>query len=239
MKLLKYKVITGEIELLTGLHIGGSSDIIEIGGMDNPVLKHPVTEEPYIPGSSLKGKIRSLLELVFGKVNNDGEVHKCKDPDCEICRVFGASPDKEFEEVAKKRGPTRVIFRDAFISDDYRNEMKEKGLTVYDIVEEKTENNLNRITAKANPRKLERVVPGVRFSFEIVYRVFDTGDGGKKDEELFEKLFDIKQGQGVGMRLLELDCLGGYGSRGSGKIRFINVQTKEYKPEELKLEVEV
>jgi CRISPR-associated protein Csm3 len=105
-------------------------------------------------------------------------------------------------------------------------------LTVYDIVEEKTENNLNRITAKANPRKLERVVPGVRFSFEIVYRVFDTGDGGKKDEELFEII-------NQGMRLLELDCLGGYGSRGSGKIRFINVQTKEYKPEELKLEVEV
>jgi CRISPR-associated protein Csm3 len=232
MKLLKYKVITGEIELLTGLHIGGSSDIIEIGGMDNPVLKHPITGEPYIPGSSLKGKMRSLLELVFGKVNNDGEVHKCKEPDCEICRVFGASPDKEFEEIAKKRGPTRVIFRDAFISDDYKEEMKEKGLTVYDIVEEKTENNLNRITAKANPRKLERVVSGVRFSFEIVYRVFDTGDGGKKDEELFEII-------NQGMRLLELDCLGGYGSRGSGKIRFINVQTKEYKPKELKLEVVV
>jgi CRISPR-associated protein Csm3 len=171
-------------------------------------------------------------KIIFGKVNNDGEVHKCKDSDCEICRVFGASPDKEFEEVAKKRGPTRVIFRDAFISDDYRKEMKEKGLTVYDIVEEKTENNLNRITAKANPRKLERVVPGVKFSFEIVYRVFDTGDGGKKDEELFEII-------NQGMRLLELDCLGGYGSRGSGKIKFINVQTKEYKPEELKLEVEV
>ncbi len=232
MKLLKYKVITGKIELLTGLHIGGSSDIIEIGGMDNPVLKHPLTGEPYIPGSSLKGKIRSLLELALGKVNDNGEIHKCKKLDCEICRVFGTSPDKEYEEIAKGRGPTRVIFRDAFIDDEYRKEMKDKGLTVYDIVEEKTENALNRITAKANPRKLERVVPGVKFAFEIVYRVFDTGDGGKKDEELFDI---VKRG----MRLLELDCLGGYGSRGSGKIKFIDVREEEYQPEELKLEVEV
>ncbi len=232
MKLSKYKVITGEIELLTGLHIGGSSDIVEIGGMDNPVLKHPITGEPYIPGSSLKGKMRSLLELVLGKVREDGEVHKCKELSCEICRVFGTSPEKEFEEVTKKRGPTRAIFRDAFISDGYREKMRERGLTVYDIIEEKTENNLNRITAKANPRRLERVVPGVRFSFEIVYRVFDTGDGGELDEKLFEI---IQQG----MRLLELDCLGGYGSRGSGKIKFVNVSFKEYNPEELKLEVEV
>ena len=232
MKLLKYKVITGKIELLTGLHIGGSSDIIEIGGMDNPVLKHPLTGEPYIPGSSLKGKIRSLLELALGKVNDNGEIHKCEKLDCEICRVFGTSPDKEYEEIAKGRGPTRVIFRDAFIDDEYRKEMKDKGLTVYDIVEEKTENALNRITAKANPRKLERVVPGVKFAFEIVYRVFDTGDGGKKDEELFDI---VKRG----MRLLELDCLGGYGSRGSGKIKFIDVREEEYQPEELKLEVEV
>ena len=88
MKLVKYKVVTGKIKLLTGLHIGGSSDIIEIGGMDNPVIKHPVTNEPYIPGSSLKGKIRSLIELAYGKVNSNGEVHKCLDVNCPVCRVF-------------------------------------------------------------------------------------------------------------------------------------------------------
>ncbi|CUU06370.1 CRISPR-associated protein Csm3 [Candidatus Kryptobacter tengchongensis] len=232
MKLVKYIVITGKINVLTGLHIGGSSDIIEIGGMDNPVLKHPLTNEPYIPGSSLKGKIRSLLELSFNKVNNNGEVHKCDDEKCPICRVFGASQDKQ-EEVAKRRGPTRVIFRDAFIDDEYRREMQEKGLTVYDIVEEKTENALNRITAKAVPRKLERVVPGVKFAFEVVYRVFDTGDGGETDEKLFEETIMR------GMKLLELDCLGGYGSRGSGKIKFEDVEIKSYSPEELKIEVEV
>jgi len=232
MKLVKYIVITGKINVLTGLHIGGSSDIIEIGGMDNPVLKHPLTNEPYIPGSSLKGKIRSLLELSFNKVNNNGEVHKCDDEKCPICRVFGASPDKQ-EEVAKRRGPTRVIFRDAFIDDEYRREMQEKGLTVYDIVEEKTENALNRITAKAVPRKLERVVPGVKFAFEVVYRVFDTGDGGETDEKLFGETIMR------GMKLLELDCLGGYGSRGSGKIKFEDVEIKSYSPEELKIEVEV
>jgi len=230
MKLVKYKVVTGKIKLLTGLHIGGSSDIIEIGGMDNPVIKHPVTNEPYIPGSSLKGKIRSLIELAYGKVNRNGEVHKCLDVNCPVCRVFGSSPDNEAS--ALKRGPTRVIFRDVFIDEGYKKEMERKGLTVYDIIEEKAENVLNRITAEAKPRRLERVIPGVEFRFELVYRVFDTGDGGQKDEELFEKV--IRKG----LKLLELDCLGGYGSRGSGKIKFEGVEIKDYAPENLKIEVE-
>ncbi|MEN3039348.1 MAG: type III-A CRISPR-associated RAMP protein Csm3 [Candidatus Kryptonium sp.] len=226
MKLVKYKVITGKIKLLTGLHIGGSSEVIEIGGMDNPVLKHPITNEPYIPGSSLKGKIRSLLELSLGKIENGkGSVHQCSDVNCEICRVFGTSAAD-----SGRMGPTRVIFRDAFIDDGYRKEMESKGLTVYDIVEEKVENSLDRITARANPRRLERVVPGVKFRFEVVYRVFDVdGDGGSGDERLFEI---VKRG----MKLLEFDCLGGYGSRGSGKIAFEDIEIKDYKPEELKIE---
>ncbi len=232
MKLIKYKVVTGKIKLLTGLHIGGSSDIIEIGGMDNPVIKHPITNEPYIPGSSLKGKIRSLIELVNGKVNQNGEVHKCADINCPVCRVFGSPPDRDTEAAVLRRGPTRAIFRDSFIDERYREKMSKEGLTIYDIVEEKTENALNRITAKATPRKLERVVPGVEFSFELIYRVFDTEDGGKKDEELFNEVI-IR-----GLRLLELDCLGGYGSRGSGKVKFEDLQVRDYKPEELKIEIE-
>jgi CRISPR-associated protein Csm3 len=228
MRLVKYKVITGKIKIETGLHIGGSSDMIEIGGMDNPVLKHPLTGEPYIPGSSLKGKIRSLLELSLNKVNKNGDVHFCGDLNCEICRVFGVPGGK-----SEKLGPTRVIFRDAFLSRRYKeNEMERNGLSVYDIVEEKTENQLNRITARATPRKLERVVPGVEFDFEIVYRIFDVdSDNGEKDEEFFEI---VRRG----MKLLEVDCLGGYGSRGSGKIKFVDVKIDEYKPEELKLELE-
>ncbi|MFN3134656.1 MAG: type III-A CRISPR-associated RAMP protein Csm3 [Candidatus Kryptonium sp.] len=232
MKLVKYKVVTGKIKLLTGLHIGGSSDIIEIGGMDNPVIKHPITNEPYIPGSSLKGKIRSLIELAYGKVGGNGEVHKCSDVNCPVCRVFGSSPDKGSEESTLKRGPTRVIFRDAFIDEEYKKEMEKKGLTVYDIIEEKTENALNRITAKATPRKLERVIPGVEFRFELIYRVFDTEDGSKTDEKLFEEVI-LR-----GLKLLELDCLGGYGSRGSGKVKFENIEIKDYEPESLKIEVE-
>ena len=60
MKLVRIYTITGTIETVTGLHIGAGKDSIEIGGMDNPVIKHPHTGEHYIPGSSLKGKVRSL-----------------------------------------------------------------------------------------------------------------------------------------------------------------------------------
>ena len=62
MQLTDMQVIEGDLELVTGLHIGAGNDEIRIGGIDNPVLKHPYSGQPYIPGSSLKGKVRSLLE---------------------------------------------------------------------------------------------------------------------------------------------------------------------------------
>ncbi len=68
IKLLGYVKITGGIEALTGLHIGGTADSIDKGGIDNPVIKNPVTNEPYIPGSSLRGRIRALLEKKTGAV---------------------------------------------------------------------------------------------------------------------------------------------------------------------------
>jgi CRISPR type III-A-associated RAMP protein Csm3 len=58
-------VITGGIRLVTGLHIGGAAAGLDIGGVDNPIIRHPVTREPYIPGSSLRGKIRALLERAY------------------------------------------------------------------------------------------------------------------------------------------------------------------------------
>lgn len=228
MKLIGYKNIKGIITVETGLHIGGSTGIIEIGGQDNPVIKHPVTREPYIPGSSLKGKMRSLLEWKLGKIDsnrnssNFGDVHKwCGKIDCPICVIFGASSDKAGEE-KNGPGPTRLIVRDSSLNPDFVREEQNRNedWTVFDLTEDKSENSINRITARANPRNFERVVAGVKFDFDICYRVFskngDNGndDGGNNDESLFEHVLD-------GLRLIERDTLGGAGSRGCGKVSFL------------------
>jgi len=215
MKLIRNKVIKGEIILQTGLHIGGSAQSIEIGGMDNPIIKNPKNNEPYIPGSSLKGKMRSILEWKLNKISQSGNPHEwCGDPECQICRIFGTSSDEA------KIGPTRLLFRDALLSGKDRENFK-NGMP---LTEEKYENSINRITARANPRPLERVIPGVSFDFEMIYRVFDIdGDNGETDEKLFDTVLD-------GLRYIEQDALGGYGSRGCGQVSFENLVDEDGKP---------
>lgn len=213
MRLLTHKIIKGEIECITGLHIGGSADTIEIGGMDNPIIKHPITGFPYIPGSSTKGRMRSLLELKYGLFERNGDVHKyCGKKDCLICRIFGTSAE------SSEIGPGRLIVRDAHLTESSIEELKklkgEKGLP---YSEEKYENTINRINARANPRPIERVPAGIIFNFEFVYRIFDTDDTGKTDIDLMKY---IKEG----LKLIENNTLGGSGSRGSGKVKFNNIK---------------
>ncbi len=225
MKLIRYKSITGKILIKTGLHIGGNVDVIEIQGVDNPVIKHPLSKEPYIPGSSIKGKMRSLLEWKLSKV--DGEPHKwCgtgKDEEdkknmrgkyCPVCRIFGTSADEA------ELGPTRLVVRDAELTQNYKDKMHKEGLQLTEI---KYENSINRITARANPRPLERVPSGVKFKFELLYRVFDMGDEGKTDEDMFKY---VK----AGLCYLQQDALGGSGSRGSGKIEFVDLRDENGAP---------
>ena len=225
MKLKGYKKIEGIIEVITGLHIGGSTTIIEIGGKDNPVIKHPITKEPYIPGSSLKGKMRSLLEWSRGELNTDpnskdfGEVHKwCNNNQCPICVIFGTSAEDT------GIGPTRLIVRDAVLDENYKDKLKKKDInwTPIDITEDKYENTINRITARANPRNFERVISGAKFSLEMSYRVFENGTNGTDDESLFKHVLD-------GLRLIEKDALGGAGSRGCGQVQFKILHNGEFK----------
>jgi CRISPR-associated protein Csm3 len=204
MKLLKHRVITGTILVKTGLHIGGGSETIQIGGMDNPVIKNPLSSYPYIPGSSLKGKMRSLLEWKYDK-SLDGNPCKCSQ--CDICRIFGTSGAEE-----STLGPTRIIVRDAHLtpqSRDALNHMRqEKGL-IY--AEEKYENSIDRLKGTAkNPRPTERVPAGIDFDFEIVLRVFDGDD----ELEMMNKVREA-------LRLMQADALGGSGSRGYGKVEFV------------------
>ncbi|MEJ5260990.1 MAG: type III-A CRISPR-associated RAMP protein Csm3 [Anaerohalosphaeraceae bacterium] len=214
-KIVKIKVITGKIFVQTGLHIGASNDTMEIGGVDNPVLRNPANEEPYIPGSSLKGRMRSLMEWHLGKLHPQGEVFMDTNPECPITRVFGHSASKD-----NKVGLTRLIVRDCFLSDESRKAFAGGQ----DITEVKHENSINRITSMANPRPIERVVPGVTFDLDIAYRVLDTGDGGATDEKYFKEVV-LKA-----LALVEKDYLGGCGSRGCGKVKFIDLKDEAGNP---------
>ena len=196
-------IVRGKIECLTGLHIGAGKDTAEIGGVDSPVVRDPHSRLPYIPGSSLKGKMRSMLEFATGKVG-DGKVHNCDKPRCEVCRPFGSSAQQ------RKCGPTRLLVRDAY-PDRQTREMWEKLNTDLLYAEMKSENFLDRITSAANPRFIERVVKGSWFKLEMVYGVYQVEDG-VNDLDYFTHVVSA-------LRLLEDGALGGNGSRGYGQIR--------------------
>jgi len=168
MKKVNHYVIRGQIELLSGMRIGGSDDVLQIGGTDLTCIKDPITGRPYIPGSSIKGKMRSSLERRLGKSSRDGrEPCGCAQPDCPVCRVFG--PHKKPEH---KLGPTRLIVRDAPLITDF-------------AFENKTESTNRRDTGAAeHPRTVERVAPGAKFQLEIAIQEFDIDEQFKyKDSE--------------------------------------------------------
>lgn len=222
MKLeVKGRVFIGfAIEVRTGLHIGGTAGGIEIGGMDNPVIRDPITNMPFIPGSSLKGKIRNLLEKQFGLTPNrrigQSWIHVCQKKEdylqCSVCQVFGV-PAEEFS------GPTRLIVRDILLSKESGEAMEALSLD-RPYTEVKTEVAIDRVTSAATPRPVERVPAGAVFGpGEMVYTIYSSDDGrcnAKQDVDHLGTLFE-------GMALLEHDYLGGMGSRGSGKVAFQNI----------------
>ncbi len=208
-------LLKGDIAVKTGLHIGGTKDTLEIGGMDNPIIKDPISGMPYIPGSSIKGKLRCLLELENGLHERGGVHSKCADFECFVCRLFGNSKN------TSEPGPTRLLVRDCNLNHEKtrRNIQSpvDKKITSLEIIEDKYENTIDRLTSSATPRPVERVVPGAVFTLELVYRVFDCGDDGKTDLENLEYLKRA-------IDLLHEDYLGGNGSRGYGKVEFRNIE---------------
>lgn len=213
-------IITADIILKTALHIGGTEEGFEIGGIDNPVIKDKVTGVPYIPGSSLKGKIRSLLEWAYNTVKiepnpktNEWEGKLCSNPTHVIGIVFGvAAEDREQTDSEKVPGPTRLTVRDAYPDksqiQNWENAMGEKIYT-----EAKTENSIDRLTSAANPRSMERVPADSSFKVEFVYDIYKS-----EDINHLKILFE-------GMQLLEDSYLGGGGTRGSGQVEFKNIKT--------------
>ncbi len=204
-------IITGQMVCLTGLHIGGTEEGYEIGGLDNPILKDKISGFPYIPGSSIKGKMRSSMEWMLGKVGKRGEVHTCEDAACQVCRIFGTSADRRGREDLAA-GPTRLLVRDAHLSEETRRDPRYVKENIF-VTEIKTENSLNRITSAANPRPMERVPKGAKFDMELVYGIYAVGDEhGETDIANLQQL-------SMALQMLEAGVLGGGGSRGSGQIR--------------------
>jgi len=225
MKLLSIEKLEGKIVLKSGLHIGSGNTEMHIGGTDNPVIKHPRTLQPYIPGSSLKGKVRSLLELKSGlMVYTNGDVvsqktlkkidvdtiddkskqelkNKCQN----IIKIFGSGAGEQIDE--ETFGPTRVSFADCFLNSEWLKKAEENR---YSFTELKSENVIDRIRGTAeHPRFIERVPEGTEFDFFLTFKVFDED----KEEELFNLLLE-------GLKLLELDAIGGNSSRGYGRFKF-------------------
>lgn len=187
--------ITGTIILKTGMHIGASEAFAAIGAIDSPVARDPVSGMPYIPGSSLKGKMRSLL----AKAYNTKRLSDKRDDDEEmIKRLFGCS-----KNIDGNPQPSRLIFSDSILNN--MEDLKKKGLST--PTEAKEENTINPLTAVANPRQIERVVKGAEFPLYIIYNAMDTDT----IEEDFKLLAD-------GIKLLQYDYIGGHGSRGYGRI---------------------
>ncbi len=219
MKTLQKKIfITGKIKTLTGLHIGGHNTHLDIGGVDSFVIRNPKNDEPYLPGSSLKGKVRSLLEQSYGTFG-DANMKEVKhgpidDPKHPITRLFGSVKGRNKD--SQKNIPARIIVRDgSILSEDSDN-------TDLPYTEVKTEIIVDRITAAASPRQIERVPADSEFKLDIVLNIWsDSSDFQELPEaQIVQMLFN-------GMRLIEGDYLGGNGSRGSGQIKIGIEEIKE------------
>ena len=227
MKLTNIVEIKAKLVLQTGLHIGAGDSEMHIGGIDNSVIKHPMTQSPYIPGSSLKGKIRTLLEWRSGAVQSAPlslkDISKNPEEVKNILRLFGISGDtKNSEQEVAEIGVSRLAFWDCALNEAWENAIREDNQL---LTEAKSENTIDRITSTAgNPRQTERVPAGAEFDFKLTLRQFE----GDKPE-----LLDLVL---KGLKLLELDSLGGSGSRGYGKVKFtdLTVDGKAYNLDDIK-----
>ena len=224
LRLIGKLILEGQLHCETGLHVGAGKGSLEIGGSDNPVIKDAFGR-PYVPGSSLRGKLRSLLEQAHGlavptelvylskRKGQEVRIHQSDRPDDEICLLFGRNPGR-MERVSggdhidsNHASPARLAVYDAHLDADSITAQMRENLDD-ELTEVKSENAIDRITSQANPRTLERVPAGARFKIRLVMDVLC-----EEDAPLFGLVVE-------GLRLLEDDTLGGGGSRGSGRIRF-------------------
>lgn len=206
---LKGKIdLRATLKLESGLHIGGASAFAPIGAVDSPFVRDPLTKQPIIPGSSLKGKIRTLLakSMAAGYILNPID----QDPEC-IARLFGAAA-----KGSDSGRPSRLQFFDLPLTEFSVQYLENLELDTY-IGEIKFENSIDRLTATANPRQIERVPAGAEFSFRLVYNI-------ERDDEILEDMKTLRNG----LQLLQMDYLGGHGSRGYGRVSIHDIGAKHF-----------
>lgn len=203
MKLKDYVEVKGVIVLKEGLKIGGTKEAVGIGETDNPIIRHPISRRPYLPGSSLKGKIRSLLEQKYS-ASSQRSGHPCDCASCFICSLFGCGNPSKGNE------PPRLIFRDAWLTPESEKELEEN--LPGSFAEVKTEIAMDRNkgrTITGSLRQQERIPAGARFDFSFTMRVFE--EDIQKGSDYFKKLSEA-------FELIEKDYLGGCGTRGYGQV---------------------
>jgi CRISPR-associated protein Csm3 len=244
-KLVKKLIYTGTLEAKTGLHIGAEKNTVEIGGIDNPVVRCVLRDrEPYIPGSSLKGKLRALLQIAYG------EADEKQKPNSAICQLFGAADGqidkKDFDNLPpdnyiKKNNlyvdtknesdsikllghRSRLIVRDAYLTEESKDQLikaNEAGFTDMPFTELKMENKIDRIRGVAeHPRAQERIPAQTKFDVEFVINIYENDD-----EQLLKDTFT------KAIELLNNDYLGGSGTRGYGQVEIKLNNPLEYKIE--------
>jgi CRISPR-associated protein Csm3 len=219
-QLMHISTIEATLEVVTGLRIGAGDSEMHIGGVDNTVIRHPLTNEPYIPGSSLKGKMRSLLEWRSGAVQEkplektDYErTNGAQQAAIECILILfgvGGGALKDDPKFAAKLGPTRLAFWDCPLDEGWAKSVRDNNQS---LIEVKSENSINRISGTADaPRNTERVPAGAKFVFRLSFKKL-AGD----DETLLDTVLQ-------GLKLIEHDSLGGSGSRGYGKVKFVDLK---------------
>ena len=208
--------ISGVLEVVTGLHIGGSDVFAPIGAVDSPVIKDALSGSPMIPGSSLKGKLRTLLAKCYNQTLNQ----KPENDDERLQRLFGSSKKEQIRT-------GKVIFSDMLLN----NWQALQRMGAESKTEIKFENTIDRLTSEANPRQIERVIRGSEFLLDIIYEAH-----GEVAEQVEQQMVEDFEVLAEGFRLLQYDYLGGSGTRGYGKVRFRGLKAETVSGE-LKAEV--
>ncbi len=227
LKLIGKLILEGRMHCESGLHIGAGKGSLEIGGSDNPVVKDSFGR-PYVPGSTLRGRLRSLLEQSTGAATpaelvylskrrgQEVRIHQSDRADDEICLLFGRNPGRmerlsgEYLE-SSTASPARLTVCDAPLEMESITPQMRENLDD-ELTEVKSETAIDRITSQASTRTLERVPAGARFTIRCVVDVLC-----EEDKALPARLIEA-------LRLLEDDALGGGGSRGSGRVRFSDLR---------------
>ncbi|NUL81828.1 MAG: type III-A CRISPR-associated RAMP protein Csm3 [Armatimonadetes bacterium] len=208
--LVKHMELTGTMVVLSGLRIGAGGASLEIGGLDNPIVRHPVTRQPYVPGSSLKGKLRSLLEVSNFQVGNFTEPRATTGPcgcnNCAVCWLFGCGRAQDAQE------PSRLIFRDCTMLPESLESLKPLMSEGIFYSEVKAEVTMDRSTGKvgqAGPRSMDRIPAGAKLNFQVTVRVLEGDNEGHMKQALLHAL-----------SLLESEGMGGSVTRGYGQVKF-------------------